>query len=378
MKKIVFYFSGISGLELKKITFLLPIYLNKKYGYDTFVVSNKWQGDDQIDNYRNVKIIIEKDPLNGFFEKNDDIALFLTIGPNWDLLPIVDKIKEKSPKCVSAIFCDAAKRHYSSGEKLKKLLLLPFTIRTYLLERKLGKGLHQRFDYMHCFTSNEYKLLCKQGILHYQIKDKLSIFPCGYDDEVFEPLLNKKVNKENIILYTGRIGVYPKNHEIIFDLLTRIKDWKDWKIVFIGSSSQEYKEKCQSFINEHSEYKNIFLLLGPIYDAEKLYDYYRKSKVFLLTSITETLNFSVVEAALFDNYLVSTNVGIVPEITNNGNDCSTFAWNDVDGLTKIISGIVSNETDYESKVKKVKETITNDFKYSAIVDKNVWLGGEKK
>ena len=87
---------------------------------------------------------------------------------------------------------------------------------------------------------------------------------------------NDKINKENIILNIGRL-VWEKNQIELINIFKSLKQ-EDWKLVIIGKGPLEEK-----IINEINGHPRISLIT----DSVEVKDYYNKSKIFALTSVSE-------------------------------------------------------------------------------------------
>lgn len=149
-----------------------------------------------------------------------------------------------------------------------------------------------------------------KGLLHF--------YPC-LDDELFHRygLKRKKLEeKENIIICVGRIGNHQKNTEMLLDALKTV-DLKDWNIYMIGpiTSSFDLKEegdfqtKIMKFFEERPDYKDKLIFTGMIYDMKKVFDYFNRAKVLLLTSRHEGFANVYSQGAALGCYIMSTDVG---------------------------------------------------------------------
>ena len=241
-KNIALFLPRITDIEFKKITFLLPYYYGKVNDWNAFVITYYNNTTNCVNEYRGVKIIYSEELPHYLLEKSFFCDIVVALGPSHEMIDIIQALKGINKKCRSVMFCDASPKVFNFKSLIKKIVFPPIYIRRYFLERKLGKELFYTFDSFKCFTNEEMERVQKTGVLHFNINEKLSLYPCGYDDELYnDHLVSKKKKKENIILYTGRIGIYPKNHDIIFKLLKKIKNWNGWRIIFIGPFSDEYK-----------------------------------------------------------------------------------------------------------------------------------------
>ena len=113
-------------------------------------------------------------------------------------------------------------------------------------------------------------------------------------------------------LVSGRIGSYEKNHELILASLKKISDFKKWKVVFAGPVASEFMH-----LYEESGLGDRIIFLGQL-EREELFQWYARSKVFVLTSRWEGFSLALLEAAYMGCYVIATDVGGVKEVTKNG------------------------------------------------------------
>lgn len=143
---------------------------------------------------------------------------------------------------------------------------------------------------------------------------KLAYIPNGFDDKNFDKnILN--LPKENVIIQTARFGTAPKNTPLLLNILSEI-DLKDWKVILAGSVEKDFQPHIEDFFERHPELKEKVSFIGNVSDRDTLYRLYGRARIFVLTSRWESFCLSLMEAAYFGDYVISTNVGITPTIRN--------------------------------------------------------------
>ena len=193
---------------------------------------------------------------------------------------------------------------------------------------------------------NEMEKLCERkkwsGLLHF--------YPCLDDEKFMEYGIKRKSweEKENIMVCVGRIGCYQKNTEMLLDALEKV-DLKDWKIYMIGpitnsfdlNDSGDFQETIDSFLRRNPQYKDKLIFTGVIYDQRKIFDYYNRAKVLLMTSRHEAFGNVYSEAAAFGCYIISTDVGGAVLASNNWKFGAYVNQEDSKGLSAILSDFVN-------------------------------------
>ncbi|MBE6515619.1 MAG: glycosyltransferase family 4 protein [Methanocorpusculum parvum] len=147
-------------------------------------------------------------------------------------------------------------------------------------------------------------------------KGKLFRLPNGFDNDLLTDIGLKRrnlPNKEKVIIHVSRMGDYLKNTEMLLRILERLS-FKDWKIYLIGSISPSLHPKIESMYINNPKLRESIIFTGDISDKQILYEYYDMSRVFIFTSVYESYAFALLEAAYMKNYILSTPVGIAPEL----------------------------------------------------------------
>jgi L-malate glycosyltransferase len=177
-------------------------------------------------------------------------------------------------------------------------------------------------------------------------KEKLLLIPNGIDFQCSNKYDDIDYNdKENIILYVGRIGSSEKATEVFLNAIAQIEyiENSDWKVSIIGPIENSFKVYIDNFFSKHERLRDVIQFKGSIYEREQLYGEYKKSKIFCLSSNYESFGIALLEAASFGDVIVSTDVGIAKEIVGFGN------------------GAVVNVGDTEALASKLSEMMDNEY-----------------
>ena len=201
--------------------------------------------------------------------------------------------------------------------------------------------------------------------------NKLCFVPPCFDNEMFEqsgliPIPFEK--KEKIMLYVGRLGAHQKNTDMMLDAFKKV-DFQDWKVYLIGPVTTSFKtyehsayqQKIDTFFEENPNLRDKVILTGPIYDFKKLYEYYIRAKVFVLTSRHEGSANVLSEAGALGCYFVGTDVGIMDTVTNNWQFGTKIEQEDVDGFAEVLNKITHNELEMDLSKQIPMEQFTWDY-----------------
>ncbi len=198
-------------------------------------------------------------------------------------------------------------------------------------------------------TKYGFNNMCKEGIYGQNVRKKLMLIPNGFEKE-FEKIERIPIElKNNTIISVGRIGTMPKNNELLLAALKKV-NIGNWRVKFVGPYTKDFKEKLNNFIQQNQQFYGKIELVGAVYDKKELANIYNKSKVFVLTSNYESFGLVLAEALYFNNYLISTQVGVANEIICEGKFGVTYEVGNSDKLAveinRVISTDVLNKLDY--------------------------------
>jgi len=179
-----------------------------------------------------------------------------------------------------------------------------------------------------------------------QLSDKFIYMPNGIND-----LKALKVydfdQKENVILWVGRVGAKVKNVTYLLNVLSEINLY-NWKVLITGPIESDFQPIIEKFKKENPMHIEKVLFIGDISDKNTLYHNYNLAKVFCLTSDSEGFALVFPEALFYRNYILTRLVGGAVDITKNSevgkivNSPREFK----NQLIKIINGEVDLKANY--------------------------------
>ncbi len=127
--------------------------------------------------------------------------------------------------------------------------------------------------------------------------------------------------KENYIITVGRIGALQKGHETLLNAfgIASASIAESWRLVLVGGVDETFNSYVDAFFAAYPHLRDRVLFTGAIHDRVALYDWYKKAKMFVLTSrweggtpnvVAEALNFGCTIAVTdFDAALEAINFG---------------------------------------------------------------------
>ena len=226
------------------------------------------------------------------------------------------------------------------------------TLYRYILHKcrsLIDKRYFKSVDVITCETSQTYDMIMSSKNSWYQWGSKLSVMQNGFDEELLETMHIRErtfSEKENVMITVARLGTPQKNTEFLLRVLANI-DLKDWKFYLVGPIEEGFKKQVNLFYEEHPDKIDNVIFTGAITDKRELWEFYNRSKVFVLTSRYESSGLVFYEAKRFKNYVISTAVGAINDIIEEGKYGCIFEPEDTVGLANILQSIVDGRKDIE-------------------------------
>jgi len=185
------------------------------------------------------------------------------------------------------------------------------------------------------------------------------------DCKKFKP--NEQDMYENTILSVGRIASV-KNHEMLINAIPFIvKEFPDIKIKIIGAIQDEvYYNKIKELAKNTRCEKNIEFV-GKI-DHEQLPNWYNSCKIFVLTSRSEGIPNSLLEAMACGKPFISTAVGGIPDIVKDKINGMFVEIDHYEELAKKINSLLKNTKERNEMGKRNREMIEKKFSEEVFID----------
>lgn len=354
-KNLTLFFEFFDHEHLGKDPFMVPYYLGKIMNYEVKIIyplteSNK----DLPSNIKGVSLC----PLTIGTSKDAVAESFAraTYSYIWQHAKEIDVLMRFFDVDVSRKSAMIYKLRNPKGKVYIKMDVNPYGINDKapsfprnLLASIKGRILKSFVDVISCETQLALQKL-KASPNPYNHWGKKNVFmPNGFDEELLSSLHideEKYAEKENVMITVGRLGTPQKNTPMLLQALAKA-DLKDWKVYLIGPIDSSLQPEIDAFYQQNPEKKNQVIFTGAIYDKKELWEFYNRSKAFILTSKWEGFALVYTEAQRFRNYIVSTKVGAASDVIEDGKYGDFIEQDDFEGLAKKIDDIVSGSTDID-------------------------------
>lgn len=195
------------------------------------------------------------------------------------------------------------------------------------------------------------------------VQDKVLKIPFGVDEKIFNPASKKQKNRFPVLITIGSaVGV--KAHNVMLRAIEIVK--KKYPGILLVICGRDEKEKLKVMVDKMNLTGNVEI--KGFIDYEKIPDELNSVDIFVLSSLYESQNMSLIEASFCGLPVVSTKVGIANEITEH-----LVSPGDADNLADKIIYVTDNfERESEKAVLKYHELIQK-FSLSKSVGKFIEL-----
>jgi glycosyltransferase involved in cell wall biosynthesis len=124
-----------------------------------------------------------------------------------------------------------------------------------------------------------------------------------------------QISRKHLIISVGRLGER-KGTYFLLDCFSNIVDnFPDWELFLIGDGEIE---KVKEYLTKYHKILEHKVHILGWQERTIVNDYLATSSIFALPSLAEGQPISIIEAMAFSNPIISTNVGGIPELIEDG------------------------------------------------------------
>lgn len=168
--------------------------------------------------------------------------------------------------------------------------------------------------------------------------ERVEIIKNVISNPVIEYARNENKNSNDVnILFLGELG----KRKGIYDLLDVLADMKDSNVKLMFGGNGEVDKVISRITELGIKEKTVYL--GWVSGAEKI-DVFNIADIFVLPSYNEGLPISILEAMSYGLPILSTTVGGIPEIVENGVNGFLVEPGDKNALLEFLEVLVLNKT----------------------------------
>ena len=216
----------------------------------------------------------------------------------------------------------------------------------------------------------------RELLKYYNVKeDKIRVIHNGVDIHKFAPPEDKEKvkqelglsNKDFNILSVGRLYARKGLFTLIKSVSIVAKKYRHVKLIISGKGQKNEMKKLVDYAEKLGIRSNI-LFTGYFPDA-KLPKLYQAADIFAFSTFYENLPFAVLEALSSRLPVVTTNVGGIPEMIEDGENGFLVPPANSAALADRILYLIGNPDEASEMANKARETVEKRFDWRLIVKK---------
>ncbi len=270
---------------------------------------------------------------------------------------------------VHIIYPRIAVRRMELGEIIHSKTIVSFRGQDLAQFPGTFNSIFERANHIHFISNNLYQSACQQGYT----KKNYSIIPPMVDTNFFTPSARSEdlsTNKRRYIIFTSAKLRWLKGFEFAIkaiDILIK----RGWEIDYFIAGDGEYREQVLYTIRDLCLEDSVHLL-GWI-DIEKSKDWMQKADIYLLCSVQEGFNNSVLQAQACGLPCVVTDANGLPENIEDGVTGLLAARRDPWDIASKIETLLNDSKLRECMGKQGRVRAVNQFDLSVITSRFVNL-----
>lgn len=337
MKRWVTIFPECKNFHLIKDVGYIPYIMHKKFGFNSSILTFKEDNYDYTKSYLNG---LKMEFLDKKY-KSDKLAIVVYLIKNSKNIDVISLFHLK-PKHLLYIFIykmlnknGKAYLKLDANETIKDIDLNSNSIKPFIYRKFL-----KYCDLISVETTELYEWLNANW--------KLSVkyIPNGFWGNDNSATIKEIRDKKNYITTVGRLGSEYKNTELLLDSFVKIyNDIPQWQLCLVGSMTKEFERYLNTIISKNPDIEDRIILRGYVSDLNELDGIYEESRIFCLTSISESFGLVFVEALKNGCYIVTSNVLAAKDVTNNEEFGHVFELNSKNTLADILREVCLEKID---------------------------------
>lgn len=173
----------------------------------------------------------------------------------------------------------------------------------------------------------------------------IEYFPNGFFDFTHSYQKPTYSEKENVILTVSRLNTHQKATDVMLQAFALVAEQlPGWKLQLVGPIDPAFKPWLEEFKLAHPNIMEQIEFVGEVLDRQALYNYYRKAKIFLLTSHWEGGTPNVTAEALAHGCVTCfTKIDAYEDAIGNGTCGVAVEINDPEGIARQLLSLCQDE-----------------------------------
>ena len=219
--------------------------------------------------------------------------------------------------------------HFSKNSKFKEFKYNHRNILWFFLEHvrcKMNSFYIRRYDKFVVLTGQDRKL--------WNMKNNIEVIPNFISNDI---LFSEYSQYSNIVIAVGRFSVQ-KGFDRLLEIWRKVQDYsKDWKLLLVGNG------ECEGLLREKIEKYNLSDSVQLEQSTTRIYDFYKKAAIYVMTSRYEGFPMVLLEAKAFGLPTIAFDCECGPqEIIKDGKNGFLIKDDDEDDFIKKLLLLIQN------------------------------------
>ncbi len=192
------------------------------------------------------------------------------------------------------------------------------------------------------------------------------VLPNAIDVSAFRPRPDVESADDTIrVLFVGATGKLKGERDLIQALafLKRGGTTRSIRASFLGYAAETLKPLCDDL-----EIGSMIEHLGPVSMAERV-RFFDEADIFVLPTYAEAMPISVIEAMAAGLAVVTTPVGGIPEMIDDGQNGVLFPAGDVNRLARRIADLADNDERRRELGRNAREKVLNEMDLNSYIER---------
>lgn len=237
-----------------------------------------------------------------------------------------------------------------------------------LIYTSLNKMALKKFDHYICVSDNFKDMLVNRGF----DEKKIHVLYNGIDTSESIDIIPKETFLEkHKILYNGEfiVGIAArldrvKDHETFIRAAKKVLD-ENTDVIFLIAGDGDERVHLEDTVRDLKIEDKVYFLNF----VKDKYSFFNAIDVNVLTSLSESFPYVILEAALIGVSTISTRVGGIPEIVKDDETGYLFDVGDSTSLSKYILDLYSDREKLEALGNNVREDVKKHYSHEAMGEK---------
>jgi glycosyltransferase involved in cell wall biosynthesis len=196
----------------------------------------------------------------------------------------------------------------------------------------------------------------------------IEVIPYGIDTSGFKPSTNGLQSGPPILLAVGRLE-RRKGTDLLLRAMPGVwQRFPDARVHLIGNEAEFTRSDLLAMVPE--EKRNQIVFPGFL-ERDQLIAEYQHATIYVAPTQYETFGYTVLEAMACGKPVISTRVGAIPELVDDGETGLLVEWNDPIALADAVLDLLANPANAARMGRAGRDKATTLFSVDAIVERSL-------